>query len=591
MPFNLGDPIIDDPGSITDYPATMGESAYAMGRRAYDSGGFVYGAYNALRGQVDWDYGKRVSKDDAGKRIGRLGLSLEVPDEGISQYKLDTLIWYKSREMRDQTDIQRGPGGVLPTAANFAAGLVGSLGDPVGLAANFIPVVQEAKWANALKAAGASAFARAAVRAKYGAAEGVVGAALVEPLMIAHNKYSQLDYSAMDSFLNVAMGGLTGGGLHMIGGYGYDKFTGVQPPRIRGLLEGMDERVKAKVLEEYVRAAEEGRPPKDAMKMFMEEFASGYDMWRSKKASASTDAELVSRAAERDIGAVRRAEGQINEFRFPQEDQYTGRHLFAALALDGGIKVRDANGDLTKEGAEVLALIKDTKYPGLINNVHGTPPDYIRERLAEDGWFGEGKGGDVQEFYDLLDAASRGDVRHPSYDEAKGLNKDYQRFLTGMERELREAGVQPYHSLTEAAGRLADHRAKLAYERAANDPDFDPEEFLYRDKSEPMDPDEEAARFGEDEGAEPYSFAEAAEAKRQASRDAATVEVDNYRATDEEEAIADDISRLDRIVQSLKSRDMWTKADDELLEAAKVDRELAAFYEQVYKAAAVCEQQ
>jgi hypothetical protein len=587
MPLGLGDPIQDEPGSIYDYASSAGQSAYAAGRRAYDSSGFVYGLYNAARSAVDYEWGTRVSKQDALKRVGEVGLSIDVPDDGMSKYKLDTLIWYKSREQADQLYMQRSPGGFGRGVAEFGAGVLGSLGDPVSLAANFIPFVPEARYANALRSAGTSTLARAGVRAKYGAIEGALGALAVEPTMMAHNRWSQLDYGVADSFMNVVFGTVAGAGLHSLGGYAFDKFK-IPTPRIRDLVGSMDEKDMLSVLKEFVKAAELGRRDPDALEMMMRQFAEGHAQWRSE--SASTDVELIQHGLGFSDADLKAAHSDIELAAFPPEHQYAGQNLFTHIALNGGIKVRDAAGNITKDGHEILALVGDAKYPGLINNVHGNPPDYVREMLHEDGWFGAGRdpgSTDLNDLYDILDAQARGDVRHPDNIAAQASNKAQDRYVANVKRELDEAGIQAHESPVAKSQKLAAYRAEKMRERAAKDPDFDPEEALWRDPSEPMGAGEESSRFADDDGSQPYSFIDEENEK---ARQAAEDEVAAYSSqTDEEVALQDELSSLDAVVNSLKARDMWTAAEDDLLAAAKEDKVLAEHLEQVYRAAAACE--
>jgi hypothetical protein len=61
-------------------------------------------------------------------------------------------------------------------------------------------------------------------RIAYGGVEGMAGAALVEPLILSTAEAEQdKDYTILDSFLNVTIGGVLGGGLHAVGGKISDK--------------------------------------------------------------------------------------------------------------------------------------------------------------------------------------------------------------------------------------------------------------------------------------------------------------------------------------------------------------------------------
>jgi hypothetical protein len=163
-------------------------------------------------------YGPEVSKisaESARERVAGAGLSLKVPDEGISQGALDILIQRQREQLARQQVIARSPSGRLGT--QVAAGLAASLLDPLNIASAFVPVVGEARYAALLEGA-ATPLARFGVRAGVGTVEGAVGAAIIEPLPLLAARQDQTDYSLTDSLANIAMGGVLGGGLHSVGG-------------------------------------------------------------------------------------------------------------------------------------------------------------------------------------------------------------------------------------------------------------------------------------------------------------------------------------------------------------------------------------
>lgn len=181
----------------------------------------------------------RLDAETARTRVKESGLSLTIPDDGISERALGILMKAKRDEMRRQDIFARGPSDVGAGAARLSVALVESLFDPLNIASAFIPVVGPARYAAMLKSA-ASPLARAAVRAEVGALEGAVGAAVLEPLIYSAAQAEQLDYTMYDSLANVAFGGLFGGGLHVAGGAVADA---VRAPRIaaeRRLREELD---------------------------------------------------------------------------------------------------------------------------------------------------------------------------------------------------------------------------------------------------------------------------------------------------------------------------------------------------------------
>lgn len=167
--------------------------------------------------------GERIAKDEAKQKVDSLGLKLEIPDSGIRKDALDILIERKQEEIRRQDIMSRSPQGFGAGAAKFATAFGASLLDPINLASAFIPIVGEARYAQLLARAGTTG-ARVLPRAAVGAAEGLVGAALVEPIVYGAAKYEQADYSMADSAFNIAFGGVFGAGLHVLGGTGADMF-------------------------------------------------------------------------------------------------------------------------------------------------------------------------------------------------------------------------------------------------------------------------------------------------------------------------------------------------------------------------------
>ena len=156
-----------------------------------------------------------LSPEEANRRYGvtgELAFSKPVPEPvAIELYER------KKAELARNYVMNRGQGGAVETVGRFAAGLGASAIDPLGIAAAFIPVVGPARYAAWL--AGTTSLAgRAGVRAGVGVAEGLVGSALLEPLAYYGLREEQADYDATDSLLNLAFGGILGGGLHAVPG-------------------------------------------------------------------------------------------------------------------------------------------------------------------------------------------------------------------------------------------------------------------------------------------------------------------------------------------------------------------------------------
>lgn len=132
---------------------------------------------------------------------------------------------WKTEEIRRRDVLNRAERGLLPGAARLGAGFLAQALDPINVASAFIPVVGEARYLRMLQLAG-SAGGRALVRAGVGAAEGAVGAALVEPLVYQGARARGQDYDLWDSLENIGFGAALGGGLHAAGGAVSDVLRG-----------------------------------------------------------------------------------------------------------------------------------------------------------------------------------------------------------------------------------------------------------------------------------------------------------------------------------------------------------------------------
>ena len=119
----------------------------------------------------------------------------------------------KIEEIRRQDIIRRAPQGIGPTGARLGVALAVSFLDPVNVAAAFIPIVSQARFAGMIARLGVKR-----ARIAKGVIEGAGGNALVEPIVIAAATQEQADYTAADTLMNIAFGGVIGGGLHAVVG-------------------------------------------------------------------------------------------------------------------------------------------------------------------------------------------------------------------------------------------------------------------------------------------------------------------------------------------------------------------------------------
>lgn len=159
--------------------------------------------------QVDMADPEEVSEE-----FSDIGLEIDAPTprpivEAMAKRREEQLI-------RDDI-IARGPEGLLAKALQLGVALPVAAADPINIASAFVPVVGEARFAGIAARVGLTG-----ARAAKGVTEGLVGASAVEPLTLALSDQVGLDYDMTDALVNVALGGILGGGLHVAGGTAAD---------------------------------------------------------------------------------------------------------------------------------------------------------------------------------------------------------------------------------------------------------------------------------------------------------------------------------------------------------------------------------
>jgi len=165
---------------------------------------------------------ERLSAEEANARFGLDG-QLKF-DDGVPLPVAEELAALKREELRQADIAKRSPGGFVQGAGELAVGFAGSAIDPLNIASAFIPVVGQARYAAWAATSGLGGVTRA--RFAKGAIEGAVGAVAIEPIVYGVAQAEQADYTALDSFLNVAFGTALGGGLHVGAGWLGDRFGG-----------------------------------------------------------------------------------------------------------------------------------------------------------------------------------------------------------------------------------------------------------------------------------------------------------------------------------------------------------------------------
>jgi hypothetical protein len=203
---------------IEDMPASLGQSlALTAEETLRESPLMAISAASRLSRAYEDEASPLLSKQEADDFLTKAGYQLDIGDEGIRQSALDILIERQEFQAQRDSIRSRAPTGFWAGSANLGVGLAASLLDPINVATAFVPVVSVGRY-SAMLAAAKTGTQRAATRAGVGAAEGVAGAALVEPIVYSSMQYQQADYGALDSMLNVGFGALFGGALHSTGG-------------------------------------------------------------------------------------------------------------------------------------------------------------------------------------------------------------------------------------------------------------------------------------------------------------------------------------------------------------------------------------
>lgn len=464
MPILSGGPLYKDRSKpIEGYTASLGETVSAAFGRAVDTGlgDFALGVAQYALGDTaagmqnmgrtfgvdtaaEIDPNNRVSAADARKEAERRGVKLDIADDAyFSPGELKTVLSLKERERKQKAVLTRRPQTWTGFGAEMVGGLAGSAVDPTQIAASFIPVVPAARYAMWLERAG-SAGGRAAVRVGVGAAEGLVGSAVIEPFAYSRAQSLGLDYTAQDSFLNLAFGTVLGGGLHVAGGAIGDALS----PARRAAAVAPE--VKSReALAEAVTALDAGR-------------ALDVDpVFRDPRMNAANDTAFMARE-------ISRSDVLESDIAVALDDLKAVKAGLAEKPADlidtikslGGIKIVDNNGRITPEGGDVRDIF-NKRYPiGLVNNRDGIPLDYVREALQEQGWLPRAADGmpDETTTADVLDMLSRwnsGDKPLP-VGEVRGQD------MRPVADEVKAAGIKPSDSEDIAAFKLAKYRAEKA---------------------------------------------------------------------------------------------------------------------------------
>jgi hypothetical protein len=209
----------------------------AFNRNPFASTGRAYDMTKAYQSSNTY-----LNRDELNKKYAGLGLNFtEDTREGVVDY----IVERKNLENKRANILARGPSGKLAKSFFFLESLGTSFLDPINIGASFVPIVGQARFAAMVARSGKNI-----ARMKKGFREGLVGNAMVEPIVYGVAKAEQADYGAYDAITNIALGGFIGSAAHV--GFGrigdflaekrgkpniYQKLGAISPENQRQLLD------------------------------------------------------------------------------------------------------------------------------------------------------------------------------------------------------------------------------------------------------------------------------------------------------------------------------------------------------------------
>ena len=222
MTIFTGGPVTQSKTLLSDYAVTTGEalSAYEDDALRFSPLPSIIRGVEQFSAQRD-ETSPILTTDDQDKRIAEAQVKLKSKN-GMRESTLNLLIERKQDEAKEQNAIARASG--WQSAGGIAAGFVVSAFDPLNIATAYIPVAGPAMYATSL-AKQSTRLGRLGTRVGFGASQGLVGAAAVEPIVAMQASNEQADYTTTDILMNLAFGTVLGGGLHGAIGAAGDTIT------------------------------------------------------------------------------------------------------------------------------------------------------------------------------------------------------------------------------------------------------------------------------------------------------------------------------------------------------------------------------
>ncbi|WP_342270038.1 hypothetical protein [Rickettsia endosymbiont of Orchestes rusci] len=152
---------------------------------------------------------KRITKEEFTADYKDSGLEY---DANFTKEKIDDILERRKQQEINEYIISRGKGGVVEAIGKFGVEVVASNLSPINIAASFMPIGGQAKWAVA-------AFKYGGLKTGLvkGFIGGAIGQAAIEPFLYKERNFEQREYSLKDSAINILQSGLFGSALHGLG--------------------------------------------------------------------------------------------------------------------------------------------------------------------------------------------------------------------------------------------------------------------------------------------------------------------------------------------------------------------------------------
>ena len=387
--------------------ATLGQTLYenplASAMRSID--------YLANKGQ-----GRKLSAQEwEESEFFREGLT--IPDGGINEGAASILADRHDQRAVRNLVLQRSPGGLGLASGQLAVGLLGTALDPLNVAASFIPVVGQARFAAQIAKHG-----KGVARARKGLAEGAVGAAAVEPIVLSTAMLEQNeDYTYATAFMNIAFGSALGGGLHVVGGKFSDALGKANPKTVRALQENaVSKTVQGQEIEQNLTVRQDPQ-------------MRGNPIFRDVTEVRQGQADLP-------VMPPKKGKAYPGALRIAYREEARPQSITKFIRSIGGILRDDPNAADVRQamGGKDSLLKKSPKRKGKPLPPQQKPLDKVREAAEEAGYLREGS--DINDLLAAIESDADGNFVYPISDADFPARLEQQ---LAIKDELDRYGIDP----------------------------------------------------------------------------------------------------------------------------------------------------